>query len=75
MAMRMELEYCRDHNLFPLVLNTDSLAMKNFVEEYWEVPRYLSVKIKRIQELKKGEEVILKHTHRKGIKVVDFIAS
>lgn len=32
LAIRIGLEYCRNHNLFPLILETDSLAAMNMVE-------------------------------------------
>lgn len=71
----MRLEYYRDHNLFSLILENNSLVVKNLVDENWEVPLFISVETRRIQELMNGVEVVLEHTYRESNKVTDFIAN
>ncbi|KAH0679086.1 hypothetical protein KY284_020171 [Solanum tuberosum] len=53
-AMRLGLEYCRIHNLFPLVPEIDSLAVKKMVEGDWHIPWEVSLEINRIRVLNKG---------------------
>uniref|UniRef100_A0A0V0HEC1 Putative ovule protein n=1 Tax=Solanum chacoense TaxID=4108 RepID=A0A0V0HEC1_SOLCH len=74
-AMRLGLEYCKYHNLFPLIMETDSLAVKNMVEGAWHIPWEATMEIRRIQVLKEGLEVAIEHTLREGNKLADFMAN
>lgn len=75
MALRLGLEYCRDHNFFPLILEIDSLDMKNIKDGDWEVPWGIAMEIKWIQECMTGEKVVLKHTYGECNKVANFTAN
>ncbi|KAH0722504.1 hypothetical protein KY289_005548 [Solanum tuberosum] len=74
-AIRLGLEYCRIHNLFPFVLETDSLAVKKMVEGDWHIPWEVSLEINRIRVLKEGLNVAIEHTLREGNKLAYFMAS
>lgn len=37
-ALKLGLEYCVEHNLIPLILKTESLALNQMVIGMWEVP-------------------------------------
>ncbi|KAM3235236.1 hypothetical protein P3L10_015272 [Capsicum annuum] len=74
-ALRIGLQYCIDHNLFPLILETDSLAVKQFVEGNWHTPWLIAMETRRIHPLMKGMQVLIKHTYREGNGVADFIAN
>ncbi|XP_059280949.1 uncharacterized protein LOC132034570 [Lycium ferocissimum] len=37
-ALRDGVAYCESHNLWPLIIETDSLSMKKFISSEWEVP-------------------------------------
>lgn len=73
--MRMGLEYCVEHNLFPLILETDCLVVKHFFKKTWDVPWSIGMEIRRIQRLMKGLQVVLKRTFTEVNKVADFLAN
>lgn len=74
-ALRLGLEFCRNHNLFPLVMETDSLAAKNMIDGLWNFPWEVALEIRRIQVLNEGLEVAVEHSLREGNKLEDFMAS
>ncbi|KAH0745918.1 hypothetical protein KY285_007575 [Solanum tuberosum] len=53
-AIRLGLEYCRIHNLLPLILETDSLATMKMIEGAWHRPWEVTMEVRRIQILKEG---------------------
>ncbi|KAH0711960.1 hypothetical protein KY289_007919 [Solanum tuberosum] len=74
-AIRLGLEYCRIHNLLPLILETDSLAAMKMIEGAWHRPWEVTMEVRRIQILKEGLEVAIVHTLREGNKLVNFMAN
>ncbi|KAH0761061.1 hypothetical protein KY290_017134 [Solanum tuberosum] len=53
-ALRLGMEFCRNQNLFPLVMETDSLASKNMIDGLWNFPWEMALEIRRIQVLRMG---------------------
>jgi len=72
-ALRLGLEFCKNKNLFPLVMETDSLASKNMIDGLWNFPWEVALEIRRVQVLKEGLEVAFEHSLRDGNKLADFI--
>ncbi|XP_019246545.1 PREDICTED: uncharacterized protein LOC109226206 [Nicotiana attenuata] len=74
-AILQGLEYCMEHDLHPLILETDSLVMKKVIEGEWDPPWVIAPDVKRIKELKGNFNVIFQHVFREGNSVADFIAN
>ncbi|KAH0755906.1 hypothetical protein KY290_026176 [Solanum tuberosum] len=55
-ALRLGLEYCVQHNLLPVTLETDSLSLKNILDGSWEIPWGIVMEVKRIKMLMKDKE-------------------
>lgn len=49
-ALHDGLEFCMNNNLFPLVLETDSLFLGNIVEGVWDTPWNIYMEVHRIQK-------------------------
>ncbi|XP_019225001.1 PREDICTED: uncharacterized protein LOC109206620 [Nicotiana attenuata] len=74
-AIVQGLEYCVEHNLHPLILETDSLVMKKVIEKEWDTPWTISQEVRRIKEIMDNFNVIIQHVFREGNVVADFIAN
>ncbi|XP_019265532.1 PREDICTED: uncharacterized protein LOC109243095 [Nicotiana attenuata] len=49
-AIIQGLEYCVEHDLHSLILETDSLVMKKVIEGEWDPPRVIANDVKKIRE-------------------------
>ncbi|KAH0776320.1 hypothetical protein KY290_007731 [Solanum tuberosum] len=65
-ALRLGLEYCVQHNLLLVTLETDSLSLKNILDGIWEIPWSIVMEIKKIRMLMKDKEVTVEHILREG---------
>ncbi|XP_075084856.1 uncharacterized protein LOC142168095 [Nicotiana tabacum] len=74
-AILQGLEYCVEHDLHPLILETDSLVMKTVIEGEWDPPWVIAQNVKRIIEMKDNFNVIFQHMFKEGNSVADFIAN
>ncbi|XP_019237121.1 PREDICTED: uncharacterized protein LOC109217336 [Nicotiana attenuata] len=74
-AILQGLEYCVEHDLHPLILETDSLVMKKVIEREWDPPWVIANDVKKIREMKGHFNVIFQHVLREGNTVADFIAN
>ncbi|XP_059284804.1 uncharacterized protein LOC132038098 [Lycium ferocissimum] len=74
-AIKQGIKYCMDHQLYPLLVETDSLAMKMFIRGTWEVPWCISMILKDINRLIRGQIVEVEHIYRKGNCLEDFLAN
>ncbi|KAH0690096.1 hypothetical protein KY289_017454 [Solanum tuberosum] len=57
-AIRLRLEYCRIHNLLPLILENDSLAAMKMIEGAWHRPWEVTMEVRRIHILKESTNLI-----------------
>ncbi|XP_070018000.1 uncharacterized protein [Nicotiana sylvestris] len=73
-AILQGLESCVEHDLHPLILETDSLVMKKVIEGEWDPPWVVANDVKKIIE-KGNFNVIFQHVFREGNSVADFIAN
>ncbi|KAH0670595.1 hypothetical protein KY285_010952 [Solanum tuberosum] len=67
-AITMGLEYCRTKEIFPVILETGSLAVKKMIYGEWDVPWSVTMEIRKIKHLMKEREVVIEHVFREGNK-------
>lgn len=75
LAMKEGIEYCRNNEMFPLIIETDSLFLKKVIEGDWRVPWRINSTIIRIKQALSSGEHVVTHTLREGNKVADFFAN
>ncbi|XP_059295549.1 uncharacterized protein LOC132048883 [Lycium ferocissimum] len=67
------IKYSIDMQLLPLIVETDSLLLKNMVEGEWKVPWGIISYVERIKRLKEMYEVKIQHVYREGtLKIHSF---
>ncbi|KAH0635770.1 hypothetical protein KY289_035685 [Solanum tuberosum] len=64
-ALRLGLEFCVQHNLLPVILEIESLSLKNILDGIWEIPWVIVMEIERIKILMKDKESIVEHILRR----------
>nr|XP_016504630.1 PREDICTED: uncharacterized protein LOC107822596 [Nicotiana tabacum] len=74
-GMMEELIYCMEQQLHPLIMETDSLVMKNIIDDEWETPWCIGTEVRKIKEIKESYNVLFQHVYREGNKVADFLAN
>ncbi|XP_009804158.2 uncharacterized protein [Nicotiana sylvestris] len=74
-AILQGLEYCVEHDLHPLILETNSLVMKKVIEGECDPLWVIANDVKKIREMKGNFNVIFQHVFREGNSVADFIAN
>lgn len=50
---KLMLEYCRNNNLFPLIIETDSLAAMKMAERVWNRLWEVTMEVRMIHVVKK----------------------
>ena len=74
-AVEGGIQYCVDHQLLPLIVETDSLTMQKILDGIWEVPWRISLVVKRIQRLREGKQIGVAHVLREGNSLADFFTN
>lgn len=74
-ALRLGLEFCVQHNLLPVILEIDSLSLKNILDGIWEIPWVIVMEIEGINMLMKDKEVIVEHILREGNQLTNFFTN
>lgn len=74
-ALRLGLEHCVNHGLFPVILETNSLSVQKFLTRQWDTPWCISADITKILDLMKGREAEGEHTFREGNQMADSLAN
>ncbi|XP_060170520.1 uncharacterized protein LOC132601457 [Lycium barbarum] len=75
LAIKKGVDYCISHQLVPLVVETDSLAMKMFISGTWEVPWSITLVVQEINRLMRGNMVIVEHIYREGNGLADILTN
>lgn len=73
-AIRMGVEHCAKHNLFPLI-ETDSLRAEKVINGVWETPWSVSLDVGNIKDLIRNRQVKVEHTVREGNQLADFFTN
>ncbi|XP_070036593.1 uncharacterized protein [Nicotiana tomentosiformis] len=71
-AILQGLEYCVEHDLHPLILETDSLVMKKVIEGEWDPPWVIAQDVKKIIEMKENFNVVFQHVFREGRRLINL---
>ncbi|XP_060216649.1 uncharacterized protein LOC132644109 [Lycium barbarum] len=75
LAIKKGVDYYISHQLVPLVVETDSLAMKMFISGTWEVPWSITLVVQEINRIRKGHMVNVEHIYREGNGLADFLTN
>ncbi|KAH0755025.1 hypothetical protein KY290_025295 [Solanum tuberosum] len=74
-AVWKALQYCLENDLRQVRLETDSLALKNMINESWRIPWEIVEKMEDIQEIIQQLNVEVCHVFREANQLADFIAN
>ncbi|XP_059290521.1 uncharacterized protein LOC132044056 [Lycium ferocissimum] len=75
MAILQALRYLDDNQADRIVIETDSLILKNIIQRVWEVPWQIANMMEDIWTLIDGKTVVVDHIYREGNKVADHLAN
>ncbi|XP_059310222.1 uncharacterized protein LOC132061411 [Lycium ferocissimum] len=75
MAILKALKYLNENQLDKVVIETDSLLLKNIIQRVWEVPWQILTTMEEIWKLMEGKIVVVKHIFREGNKVANHLAN
>ncbi|KAF3663980.1 hypothetical protein FXO37_11716 [Capsicum annuum] len=67
--------YCVAHNVFNLILETDSLFLKNIITGIWKPPWSVTAELEEIGELLENLNVQVTHVMREGNQLADYLAN
>ncbi|XP_075097910.1 uncharacterized protein LOC142175230 [Nicotiana tabacum] len=74
-AIAEGLAYCVEKQLYPLIIETDSLTMKKIIEGEWDPPWCIGTEVRRIKEKKEQFNIIFQHVLWEGNIVANYLAN
>ncbi|KAH0636108.1 hypothetical protein KY290_036536 [Solanum tuberosum] len=74
-AILMVLRKCRDLRLQNIILETDSISLRNIILKDWKIPWKLSDQIEEIKHHINESRCIMKHVFREANQVADKLAN
>ncbi|XP_060210626.1 uncharacterized protein LOC132637573 [Lycium barbarum] len=74
-AIRMGLRHCVVKQLFPVIIETDSMTMKMILNDEWKVPWSISMLVDDIKRMMVDHTVSVEHIHRDGNGLADFFTN
>lgn len=74
-AIRESLQYCKENGLEQIIIESDSLAMIQFLEGNWAIPWSVVTDINYIQSLRRNLLVRVQHSLWEGITLADYFAN
>lgn len=75
MAILYSLKYIETTQVEKVIIETDSLVLKNIIEKVWEIPWKIIIILEEIWRLMMGKTVVFNHIFREGNKVADHLAN
>ncbi|XP_060190382.1 uncharacterized protein LOC132619513 [Lycium barbarum] len=72
-AIRIGMRYCVEKQLFPLIIETDSMTKKKILKVEWKVPWSISMLVDEIKRMMNAQTVSVEHIHREGNGLADFL--
>ncbi|KAH0650456.1 hypothetical protein KY284_030368 [Solanum tuberosum] len=75
MALLNALNYIKTAQLDKVIIETDSLVLKNIVERVWKVPWKVVNILEEIWKLMQGKTLIISHNFRERNKLADYLAN
>ncbi|KAM3281865.1 hypothetical protein P3S67_027512 [Capsicum chacoense] len=67
--------YCVAHNVFNLILETDSLFLKNIITGTWKPPWSVTAELEEIGELLENLNIQVTHVMSEDNQLVDYLAN
>ncbi|KAK6777990.1 hypothetical protein RDI58_024708 [Solanum bulbocastanum] len=74
-AMWNALKYCKRQGINNIILETDSLSLKNMIMRDWKIPWSLTEKIEEIQKIMANMHIQVMHIFREANELADCIAN
>lgn len=74
-AILRALDYCNQHLLNHVILETDSLTLKNMLRKEWKIPWELIQMMETIDDMMTQMNVQVQHIFREGNQVADYLAN
>ncbi|XP_075087590.1 uncharacterized protein LOC142169603 [Nicotiana tabacum] len=69
------LAYCVERQQHPLIMETDSLAMRKIIDGEWANPWCIGAEVRKIKHIKNNYNVVFQYVLREGNIVADFFAN
>lgn len=74
-AIWKALRYCQQHCFQQVILEADSLVLKNILNGIWKIPWELIEKMENIMSITQSIDIIIEHIFREGNQLADCIAN
>ncbi|XP_060181532.1 uncharacterized protein LOC132611140 [Lycium barbarum] len=74
-AIQEAIHYCYSNNLQHVLVEIDSLALKNIIQDVWKIPWKLVERVEMMQHRMRHLNMDIKHVFRKGNQLADFLAN
>ncbi|XP_059315783.1 uncharacterized protein LOC132066495 [Lycium ferocissimum] len=74
-AIKMGVMYCVEKQLFPLIIETDSMTMKMIINAEWKIPWCISMLMDDITRMMEDQRVTVEHIHREGNRLADILTN
>jgi len=75
MGVWKALRYCEIKNIQNIILEMDSLVLKNMITNQWRIPWAYAEKIEDIQRSITSRQVHVKHMFREANNLADYLAN
>ncbi|WMV09739.1 hypothetical protein MTR67_003124 [Solanum verrucosum] len=69
------MQYCLTQSFEKIILETNSLTLKNILTKQWKTPWEQAEKIEEIQKAITGKQVKMKHIFREANSLADYLAN
>ncbi|XP_060182254.1 uncharacterized protein LOC132611915 [Lycium barbarum] len=74
-AIQEAMKYCLGNNIQNVTLETDSLVLKNILQDVWKIPCQIVEKVEQIQQIMEQLQVQVLHKFREGNQLTGFLAN
>lgn len=74
-AIREALVYCSNHGWENIEVETDSLSLRNILNNLWKIPWEFLEIVKDILRLMQSKDIQFKHVYREENHLADFITN
>ncbi|XP_060195025.1 uncharacterized protein LOC132625763 [Lycium barbarum] len=74
-AVQEAIQYCLAHSLQHVQIETDSLALKNILQDAWKIPWQLIERVEQMPHIMRQLNMQIMHTFREGNQLADFLAN
>ncbi|XP_070034487.1 uncharacterized protein [Nicotiana tomentosiformis] len=74
-AIMEGLSFCVERQLYPLIMETDSLVMSKIINDEWETPWCIRAEVRKIKKINSTYNVLFQHVLREGNTVANILAN